>query len=184
MEDRQIVDLFLHRDERAIEAAAERYAAYCASIIRPILSRHEDVEECLNDTWLRAWNAIPPHRPNHLDLFLGKISRELALDRYRTAHRKKRGGGEVALTLEELGEITGPEDVEHAVETKELAAAVSAFLQRQPELQTAIFLRRYFDFWSIKELAEAFSMGESGIKLVLFRLRKRLKSELEREGLL
>ena len=184
MEDEQIIALFWKRDERAIEAVETKYSAYCGSIAQRVVQSDQDVEECLNDTWLHAWNAIPPHRPRNLAVFLGKITRELVLDRYRSSHRKKRGGGEVALALEELGEVTGPEDVESAVAAEELASAVSVFLRRQSEIQRMIFLRRYFDFRSIEELCQEFSMGESKVKSILFRLRKRLKQELEREGLL
>ncbi len=184
MDDAQIVALYWRRDESAISATAEKYDGYCSSIARRILSDAGEVEECLNDTWLHAWNAIPPHRPQRLAVFLGKITRDLAFDRYRASHRRKRGGGELPLALEELGEVTGAEDVEGAVVRQELAAAISAFLHKQPELQRTIFLRRYFELWSIKELASEFSMGESGVKLILFRMRKRLKTELEQEGLL
>ena len=107
MDDAQIVALYWRRDESAISATAEKYDCYCSSIARRILSDAGEVEECLNDTWLHAWNAIPPHRPQRLAVFLGKITRDLAFDRYRASHRRKRGGGELPLALEELGEVTG-----------------------------------------------------------------------------
>ena len=155
----------------------------CCSIARRFVENPQDVEECLSNTWFHAWNAIPPHRPRNLAVFLGKITRELALDRWKAAHRKKRGG-EAALALEELEEIAGAADVERAVESKELAAVISGFLRRQPELHAALFVERYYHLRPLKELTEEYGIGESRAKSLLFRMRKRLKAELEKEGYL
>ena len=184
MEDERIIALYWQRDESAIPATAEKYSAYCGSIARRILNNAGEVEECLNDTWLRTWNAIPPHRPRRLAVFLAKITRELALDRYKAAHRLKRGGGETPLALEELQEVTGSEDVESTMEAEELAAAISAFLRTQPELATDLFVRRYYHMEPLHQIAAEFGMGESRAKSILFRMRNRLRSFLEKEGYL
>ena len=186
MDDEQIVALYWQRDESAISATAEKYGGYCGSIAWQVLSDAGEVEECLNDTWLHAWNAIPPHRPQRLAVFLGKITRELAFDRWRASHRQKRGGGELPLALEELEEVaiashTTPE--EQLIFT-EMGDAISRFLRTEPPRSAKMFIRRYYFLAPYRQIASEFGIKESGARLIVFRVRKRLRSFLEKEGLL
>ena len=140
MEDRKIIDLYFLRDEHAIQATAEKYGEYCNTIAWNILENSEDVLECVNDTYWNAWNSIPPNRPRLLSAFLGKITRNLAFNRYKYAHVKKRGGGEVTLVLEELGEcVSGTGDVESELEYRELVKLINEFLGKQPPRKRNIF---------------------------------------------
>lgn len=186
MKDEAIIALYWQREEGAISATAQKYGGYCSAIARHILPLQEDVEECVSDTWLRAWNSIPPHKPSRLSLFLGKITRELAINRYKASAAQKRGGGEYTIALEELAEldVAGDNTVEREVELKLLGGAISAFLRDQPALQRNIFIRRYYHLCSIKEIAAAYSISESKVKSILFRQRKKLRASLESEDLL
>lgn len=186
MKEEAILDLFWQRDEEAIPAVKTKYGAYCAAIARRILPDPRDAEECVSDTWLKAWNAIPPHRPPRLALFLGKITRETALNRWKANTAQKRGGGEVTLALEELGEqfSTGEDPVTQAAELAQLGKAISEFLRTQPPQTADLFLRRYYHLEPIRDLAEAFGLTESSVKTTLHRTRKRLRTYLEKEGLL
>lgn len=183
MEDAQIVELYWNRDERAITKTAERYGPYCRTVAGRILPDPGEAEECVNDTWLRAWNAIPPQRPRSLGAFLSKITRNLAFDRLKARGRVKRGGGELTLALEELGECVSPSDsVEEEVQRKELEGAVRAFLRGLPPRDRDIFLRRYFFVEPVGEIAARYAMGENAVSAVLSRTRKKLRTHLEREG--
>lgn len=179
MEDSQIVELYWARDEEAIRHTADRYGAYCYAIAYNILSVREDSEECVNDTYLDAWNSMPPHRPGILSAFLGKITRRIAIDRWRESHAQKRGGGEMALALDELSEcIAAPNDVRREVETAEVAAQVRRFLGTLPDLERRVFVRRYWHMESIAALAERFGCGQSRIKSMLHRTRLKLQKHL------
>ena len=186
MDDKEILTLYWNREEAAIAASAQKYGHYCGRIAGNILSQAEDVEECVNDTWLRAWNTIPPHRPAKLSLFLGKITRELAIDRYRAQRTQKRGGGVYDVALEELEEClwTERDTVERAVEGNLLGEAISRFLWEQPPLHRNVFVLRDYHFSSIQRIAKAYAIGESKTKSILFRTRKKLRVFLESEGLL
>ncbi len=185
MEDKQIIDLYFRRDENAVTRTQEKYGGYCYRIAANILARHEDAEECVSDTWLRAWNAIPPARPDPLRLFLGKITRNLSLQRWRASRAKKRGGGEAALAYEELSDcLPGGAEPEKIVETRALAEAVNAFLAALPGEERTIFLARYWFFAPLREIAKRTVKSESAVKSSLFRTRKKLREHLEREGLL
>ncbi len=186
MQEKAILDLFWQRDENAIPAVKTKYGPYCAAIARRILPDPRDAEECVSDTWLKAWNAIPPHRPPRLALFLGKITRETALNRWKANNAQKRGGGEVPLALEELGEqfTTGKDPVGQNVELAQLGQAISAFLRTQPSQTAILFLRRYYHMEPIRDLAQAFGLTESNVKTTLHRTRKKLKTYLEKEGFL
>ena len=185
MEEEQIVELYFRREETAISATEERYGGYCRSIASNILHSREDAEECVNDTWLRAWNAIPPQRPQRLRLFLGRITRNLSFDRYLAGRTQKRGGGEIALVLEELDEcIPSASSAEQPVLERELSESVNRFLHSLPERACAVFLSRYWYGKPIREIAERFSMTENSVKTGLFRSRAKLKDHLEKEGYL
>ena len=183
MEDQQIIELYWARSEQAIRESETKYGAFCLSIARNILAQEQDAEECVNDTWLRAWNAMPPQRPGILSAFFGKLTRNLSLDRWRYNRAAKRGGPQVETALEELGECLPasgrPED---HLEERETADLISRFLREQPQLDRVLFLRRYWYLDSVAALAERFSMNENTVKSRLHRTRLRLKEVLLREG--
>ena len=184
MDDANIVQLYFDRDKQAITETATKYGNYCASIAKNILGNHEDTEECVNDTYLNAWNAMPPHRPKILATFLGKIVRNLAFNRYKHNTAAKRGAGELPAVLDELGEcVSDREDVEEAYDYTELIADINAFLSTLPTKKRNVFVRRYWYADSLSDIAQQFSMSESKAKSLLFRLRKQLKKMLEAEGI-
>lgn len=183
MEDRQIVQLYWDRSEDAIPATAAKYGSYCGSIARNILGSPEDAEECVNDTYLAAWNAMPPHRPAVLQTFLGKLTRNLSLSRCRRFTAAKRGGGEAPLVLEELAYcVSDREDVEQEIDRRELVRAIDAFLAALPAEKCSIFLCRYWYFDPISDIAKRFHMTENKVSVTLSRLRVKLRKELEKGG--
>lgn len=185
MEDNQIVALYWQRNERAISATAEKYGRYCFQIAYRILASREDADESVNDTYMSAWEHIPPSRPAVLSTFLGKITRWVSLNRVRSQTRQKRGGGEVALALEELGEcVADKQSVEQAVEMQELTLAIQGFLRTLPEEQRDVFVCRYWFLAPVQEIARKFSYSESKVKSMLHRTRMKLKAYLQEEGLL
>ena len=184
MEDRKIVDLYWQRDENAIPETAAKFGGYCRTIAYNILADAEDAEECLNDTWLRAWNTMPTNRPNKLAPYLGKLSRWISLTRLREKTSLKRGGGETELVLDELTEaVDSGADVEKAVELKERNAALRRFLKNLGETERQVFLARYWFIASIAEIAEKFGFSESKVTSMLHRTRKKLLAYLKEEGL-
>ena len=184
MEDRKIVDLYWQRDENAIPETAAKFGGYCRTIAYNILSDAEDAEECLNDTWLRAWNTMPTNRPSRLAPYLGKLSRWISLTRLREKTSLKRGGGETELVLDELADaVDSGADVEKAVELKELNAALRRFLKTLGETERQVFLARYWFIASIAEIAEKFGFSESKVTSMLHRTRKKLLAYLKEEGL-
>lgn len=183
MEDAGIIALYWNRDEEAIRETDARYGPYCRTVARRILSDPEDVEECVSDTWMRAWNSIPPQRPGKLRAFLAKITRNLSLDRLRVRGRAKRGGGELTQALEELGEcVAAPGGVEEELQRKELETAIHSFLSSLPRRDRGIFLRRYFFVEPVQDIAARYDMGENAVSAVLSRTRKKLRTQLEKEG--
>ena len=185
MDDEKIVALYWDRNEQAVEETSAKYGSYCGQIARNILDSGPDAEECINDTWLHAWNAIPPQRPALLAVFLGRITRNLAFDRWRRNRSEKRGGGQTAQALDELTEIfPSSENVEQELEQRELMQAVTVFLQSLPEKHRNLFICRYWQSAAIAELAARFDMSESNVKVTLARIRKRLQKYLREEGLL
>ncbi|MBQ9119383.1 MAG: RNA polymerase sigma factor [Lachnospiraceae bacterium] len=185
MSDEEIVMLYWSRKEEAVEKTAQKYGNYCYAIAYHILYNAEDAEECVNDTYLNAWNSIPPHRPEMLAGFLGKLTRRLALKRWRYKDAKKRGGGETELVLEELAEcVASNEDVETELLQKELTASMERFLEELPVTERRVFVRRYWYMDSIKEISERFGFRKSKVESMLYRLRLRLRSRLEQEGMI
>ncbi len=183
MEDEKIIQLYWARDEAAIPATAEKYGAYCGAIAGRILESPEDREECLNDTYLAAWNAMPPHRPRVLATFLGKLTRNLAINRAREQAAAKRGGGALPLVLEELGEcVSGGESVEQALDRQELTRALNGFLATLPQEKRQLFLGRYWYMESVGELARRFGMTENRVSVTLHRLRGKLRRYLIERG--
>lgn len=185
MEDQKIITLFWDRDEGALAAVQEKYGSYCHQIARNILQDEEDCGECVNDTWLRAWNSIPPARPDNLRFFLARITRNLALDRYRAESAAKRGGGAAALALEELAECTAAgETTEQQYFAKELQETVNRFVRSLPEREGNIFIRRYFFLETAAQIAERYGITASHATVILSRTRKKLHTFLKKEGLL
>ena len=184
MEDTEIVDLYWQRDHRAISETNSKYGRYCQSIAYRILSSREDAEECVSDTWFRAWNLMPDKRPGALGVFLGGITRQIALDRMKAKNRKKRGGGEAELALDELSEvIPDGTDLERSAEDRELEQAVGRFVAALPEAEKTVFILRYWHLIPIAEIAERLHFSQSKTKSMLFRTRNKLKNYLTEEGL-
>jgi RNA polymerase sigma-70 factor (ECF subfamily) len=183
MDDAKIVQMYFDRDEQAIPATADKYGNYCTSIANNILGNHEDAEECVNDTYLNTWNAIPPHRPKMLSTFLGKIVRNLAFNRYKHNTADKRGGGEIAAVLDELaGCVSGNGDTEQAYEYKELVAAINDFLGTLPTEKRNIFVCRYWYTDSLSDIAARYNMTYSAVSMMLNRLRTKLHNYLTERG--
>ena len=161
MEDSQIVDLYWERNEQAIRAAASKYGGYCYSIAYNILRSREDADESVNDIYLGAWNAMPPHRPNCLRTFLGKITRRVSLKKWRDEHRDKRGGDEVSLALEELSEcIPSNASVEESVIAGELSARINRFVGTLAPTERQVFLCRYWYLDSIDKISADLCFGK------------------------
>lgn len=183
MDDATIVALFWARDERAIPAAAEKYGAYCAGIAGSILPDRRDAEECVSDTYLRAWNAMPPHRPAVLSAFLGKITRNLALNRRRKDAAEKRGGGEADAVFEELAQVVSHQDTpESDLDRRELLGAINEFLAALPDTKRRIFVCRYWYFDSVPDIARRFTLSENHVYVTLHRLRTQLRRRLSERG--
>ncbi len=189
MEDKQIVDLYWERDERAISESDAKYGAFCARIAMNILDNAQDAEECVNDTYLRAWNAIPPSRPTKLGAFLGKITRNLSLDRYKAKKTAKRGDSLFLVSLDELSECvpdgsTGfGSGFDDEVEAHRIGECINRFLRKQSGEVRDVFICRYFYSDSVGEIARRFGLSESKVKSMLHRARGKLKKSLESEGI-
>ncbi len=184
MEDKQIVDLYWERSETAISETARKYGKYCRYIAFNILRNDEDSEECVNDTYLRAWNSIPPHRPSVLKTFLGKITRNLSLDKYEQSNAEKRNSGQMPLIFDEIQEcLPASDDTENIIEEMALTEILNRFLSSLPFEQRKIFMRRYWYLSPIKEIATEYGISESKVKMSLFRSRNELKNLLEKEGI-
>lgn len=182
MEDTQIIDLYWCRDQSAITATGEKYGSFLHALSWNILRSHHDAEECVNDTYLRAWNAIPPERPNAFRAWLGRITRNLSLDRWKSDRAARRGGG-LEMLLGELEEcVPDRQGPEQRVEEQELAALISRFLRWQSEDNRYMFLRRYWYGEEIAAIARALQCSESRVKSALFRTRGALRAFLEKEG--
>ena len=183
MDDAKIVQMYFDRDEQAIPATADKYGNYCTSIAKNILGNHEDAEECVNDTYLNTWNSIPPHRPNMLSAFLGKIVRNLAFNRYKHNTADKRGGGEIALVLDELADcVSGEDNVERSCEMRELIAAINDFLVTLPKEKRNIFVCRYWYTDSISHIADRYGMSDAAVSMMLNRLRAKLHNYFLERG--
>ena len=185
MEDARIVELYWDRDEAAISESSAKYGGYCYQIAFRILALREDAEECVGDTWLRAWEAMPPSRPGRLDTFLGKITRNVSIDRWRTRSAYKRGGGEFSLCLEELTNCTsGQPSVEDQQIQKEVVQTLNVFLKQLPETERKVFVCRYWYMDSIRDISEGFGISQTRVTTMLHRTRERLRKQLKKEGLL
>ena len=180
MDDQKIVELYWERSESAVEETQKKYGRYCYSIAHRILNSEPDTEECVNDTYVRAWESMPPERPRVLQGFLGRIARNLALNRYDYNRAQKRD----ALGTVECEYWECIPNAEGAIEDEvALKRALDAFLAGLSQQTRIVFLRRYWYACSIKEIAKTAGLSESNVKVILHRTRKELKEYLEREGI-
>ena len=185
MEDGKIVELFWQRDQQALEQTERKYGAYLTRVAMNVLGDPEDSRESVNDTYLAAWNAIPPNRPQYLRAFLSKLTRRIAIDLLRKNQSQKRGGGEYDLSLSELEQcLPGGNTTEQIADGNALAQAIAAFLKTRPETARRAFICRYFYMDSLKEIAKACGLTESNAKVLLHRTRLALREYLEKEGYL
>lgn len=185
MDDSAIVTLYWQRNESAITETATKYGKYCFAIAYGVLGNEGDAEESVNDTYLDAWNAMPPARPSVLSTFLGKITRRIAIDRWRRRNAEKRGSGQMEAVLDELTDcIASGENVEQTVEQQMIAEHINAFVKSLPDVEQRVFLCRYFYMDSIEHIAKRFGFSQSKIKSMMLRTRKKLRAFLKKEGLL
>ena len=183
MNDSQIVELYWQRSESAISETSLKYDRFCHTIAYNILFSEEDSEECVNDTWLRAWYTIPPQYPSKLSAFLGRITRNLSLDRLKSRYALKRAGSEATLALDELAEcIPARVSIEAALEAQELGGLLNRFLEGMEPSARKILIRRYWFLSPVKEIASAYGISESSVKVTLHRTRAKLREYLEKEG--
>ena len=183
MGDDEIVELFLRRDETAIERTADKYGSRLRSLAYGIVADRQTAEECENDAYLEAWNSIPPHEPRgYLYAFLARIVRHIGLDRCRERSRLKRSAHVVELSRELQECIPAPDDTECRVDDIVLAEAINGFLGELSKEKRGVFIRRYFHLDSIAEISKRFGISESKVKSMLFRCRAKLRERLEMEG--
>lgn len=182
MEDRKIIELFFERSEKAIEECGKKYGRYCHSVAYSVLASKEDAEEIVNDTYLRAWNAIPPQKPSKLGAFLARIARNLALDRY-DARRRDRENLALETVLDELADCLPDTEGLSVTDELILRAAVDSFLASLEEQTRIVFVRRYWYMLPIAKIAYMSGMTESNVKTTLHRTRKAFKEHLEKEGI-
>ena len=183
IDDEKIIDLFFERSEQGIRELDNKYGAVCHNLSYNIVNNRQDAEECVNDTYFRTWNAIPPARPAAFRAWLGRITRNLSLDRWNQERAQKRGGDETALLLGELNEcIPAPHRTEQHLEDQALADLISAFLRTLPRENRVIFLRRYWYGESLEAIASGLGCSIGKVKSSLFRTRGKLRTYLEREG--
>ncbi len=183
MDDQKIIELYFQRNADAIKETDNKYGSYCFAIANNILHNNEDSEECVNDTWLNAWNAIPPQRPTIFRMFLAKITRNLSFNRFEARNAEKRGGGEIHLVLDELAEcIANESDTENEYFAKELEESIRVFVRELPKREGNIFIRRYFFTEPISVISKRYGMTDNYVTVILSRIRKKLKVRLEKEG--
>ena len=185
MDDEGIIELFFARSEQALKETGAKYGAYCRAIARNILSNKEDEEECVNDALFGLWNSIPPARPNSLQAFFGKITRNTALNRIKKRTAEKRKGGEYAIALDELSEVIGAGNpVEESFDAAELSQLIDKFLGTLPSDKRAVFVGRYWYFDPVKTVARKMGFSVSKTKMILLRTRNELKAFLEKEDII
>ena len=183
MEDQKIIELFFARDEQALLEADRSYGGYCFAVARSILGSDRDAEEVVSDTMLRAWNSIPPQKPRNLKLYLAGIARNAAMSAWRAQNAEKRGGGQLLIALDELGEcVSGTDDVSSTLDKQELGDAITRFLRKQKERDRGVFVRRYFYLEDTGAIARRFAIREENVLQILSRTRRKLKLFLIQEG--
>ena len=183
MDDGKIKELFKNRNGDAIAETDKKYGAYCRKIADNILPDKQDAEECVNDAYLAVWNSIPPQDPDSLKLFLARIVRNLAFNRYNESRAEKRGGGETALVLDELAEcLESGDSVESELDRRALGELMRNFVKELPKKERRIFVRRYFYTEPLADIAKLCGMTENSVSVTLHRTRKKLKELLKKEG--
>ena len=183
MEDAQIVSLYWDRSEDAIRETEAKYDRYLTKIAYNILANTEDSRESVNDTYLAAWNSMPPHRPSILSTYLAKLTRRISIDRFRYRTRDKRMGAEYALSLQELGDcVSGGDTTQEIVNVKLLADSIGVYLRLESQQARTVFLARYYFLDSVREISISQGMSESKVKSLLYRTRLGLREYLEQEG--
>ncbi len=183
MDDAEIIQLLWERSENALREVRGKYEKYCRYIALKILKNPEDADDCVNEAYLKMWNAIPPEKPDSLCAFLGKITRNLSLDLYNKNRAQKRGSGEAQLVLEELAECIPGENGRDIADDIALRDALNGFLKDLSADTRNIFMQRYWYMCSIREIAENYGIGESKVKMTLLRTREKLRKYLEKEGI-
>ncbi|MBQ8121009.1 MAG: sigma-70 family RNA polymerase sigma factor [Ruminococcus sp.] len=185
MDDESIIGLYFERDEKAVSETSQKYGALCTKIAMNVLADSSESEEVVSDTYLKAWNTIPPQKPKSLGAYLSVIARNLALDRYRKKKAAKRIDGSLVTTLDEVAQILPDSlDIEQLTEQRQIVERINAFLGRLPTCQRVIFVRRYFYLDSIKDISQRYGLTESSVTVTLTRIRKKLAAFLEKEGML
>lgn len=184
MEDQFIVELFFSEPDSALEQLRAKYEHYCHTVAFNILGNNEDCDECINDMLLRVWNSIPPNRPENLAAYVGKITRNLALDKMRKSKAERRGGGEASIAIEELGDILHSDnELERLEDSKEIQEALNRFLESLSKTERGVFMRRYWMMEPVAMIASTYGMSLSKASSMLHRLRQRLKKQLEKDGI-
>ena len=183
VEDRRIIEMYLQRNEDAVVQTECKYTKYCRSIAVQILDNPEDADEAVNDTWLAAWNCIPPHIPVCLKTFLGRLTRNISLKRIRSEKALKRGSAQVRVVFDEVENwLRSEEDVEQQISEQALADEIDRFLDSVSDTERKVFVRRYWYMQSVAEIAEHHGFSESKVKSMLFRMRKKLYARLKKEN--
>ncbi len=183
MEDKTIIDLYWKRSEEAITQTDVKYGRYCYSIAYNVLTNQQDAEESVSDTYMAAWNHIPPARPAVLATFLGRITRNISISRWRAMGAQRRGGGETAVAFEELQEcVSGKQSIENDLIAKEALKVLNRFLETLPKENRIVFMRRYWYLDPIANIAANYGFSQSKVKTMLCRDRKQLKQMLKKEG--
>lgn len=183
MEDEEIIKLMENRNETSIAELSKKYGGICSGVVRNILGDFTEAEQCLNDTYLKVWDSIPPAKPTSLPAFVVTIARNLALSQLREKRSAKRGGGAKTLSFDELDDlVSGASSVESEAEHRELIEAINKFLYKLPQNKQQLFIKRYWGCCSIEELAREFGMTESNVTVTLTRVRKKLKDHLNKRG--
>lgn len=185
MTEEQIIQRLLRRDESGLDGLQEAYGTLAVTVAQRIVAIREDAEECVQDGLMAVWNSIPPQQPESLKHYFLRLVRNKALDRWRSAHREKRGGGELPLILEELDhDVASETTVEDGLAEQLLAERINDFLDRLPERERSLFLRRYYYLESPDRIAAAAGLSKANVSVMLFRVRKKLKTFLKKEELL
>lgn len=182
MDDGQIISLYFERDEAAISETAAKYGKFCHSIALNILSVNVDAEECVNDTYLQAWNSIPPQRPNMFRAWLGRVVRNLAINLWNKNHRQKRYAGLEQLFDELEDCIPSPGTLEQKIEEEELVSFLNTWLASLSQEDRVLFVRRYWNGETVKELAAAYRTTPGNMAKRMYKLRQQLRFRLEEEG--
>jgi len=184
MDDKEILDLYFDRHESALHETKSKYGRRLHMTAMNILRSHEDAEECVNDALLKAWEAIPPARPDSFGAYLAKTARNIALNKIEANNAQKRGGGEMAILLSELEDcLPASDNIEDTFEATVVTDAINSFLDTLEKSARAVFVLRYFHGDSIRDISKRYRVSEGTLKSVLFRLRKKLKIFLEKEGI-